>query len=214
MNYIVGSGYHEKNSWYREFFDIWKANTEKYTEDYYIVSTNRRLPVKNQIFCDHNLGHVGDLMNANRGGFGGWSASVCALAMVAYNCGKDLIYKESDCLWFGNVPEQLYKDGENKSLLFGHQMNSAPWMTCAQSTFLLRNDFIIDFLISYLSMPSDKDFLTEDKFVKLEQMYPDRCGRFSFGVDRMRPIPWDSDCFYVQQWNREELDEAKRLGLI
>jgi hypothetical protein len=56
--------------------------------------------------------------------------------------------------------------------------------------------------------------LPEDKFVKLEEQSPDIYGRLSFGVDRQRPIPWDDEAWYAQQWTQEELDEARRRGVI
>jgi len=160
------------------------------------------------------VGHVGDMIKENREGLCGWSASICALAMIAYNCGKDFIYKEADCLWFGPVPERMYQDCEDKGMVFGAKMKTAPWMNCAQSTFLIRHSFILDFLRGYLFLPHDKDMLPEDKFVKLEENHPDRFGRLSFGVDRMRPLPWDAEVWYAQQWTQEELDEAKKRGLI
>ena len=213
MNYIVGSGYHYRSDWDFDFFEIWKTNTKKYTDDYFVMSTGPSLN-KRFIPCNHNIGHVGDLIKEGREGLCGWSASICALAMIAYNCGKDFIYKEADCLWFGPVPERMYQDLGDKGMVFGAKMDAAPYMACAQSTFLIRHSFILDFLRGYLFLPNDKDMLPEDKFVKLEENFPDNYGRLSFGVDRMRPLPWDAEVWYAQQWNQQELDEAKSRGLI
>ncbi len=214
MNYIVGSGYHYRSDWDRAIYDIWRDNTEKYSHNYYIISTERGVTCSNQIICYHNVGHVGDLMSQNKEGLCGWSASVCALAMIAYNCGKDLIYKEADCLWFGPVVERMYQDCGDRGMVFGAKMNSHPYMPCSQSTFLIKNNFILDFLRGYLFMPNDKDMMPEEKFARLEGASPDRYGRLSFGVDRMRPLPWDAEVWYAQQWSQEELDEAKSRGLL
>ena len=214
MNYIIGSGYHYRSNWDRDFYYLWYNNTRNYSSDVCVISTNRSVPAPINVHCNHNIGHVGDLMKEGREGLCGWSASICALAMVAYNCGKDLIYKESDCLWFGPVPEQMYQDCGDKGMVFGAKMDAAPWMNCAQSTFLLRHSFILDFLRGYLFLPHDKDMLPEDKFVKLEENAPNSYGRLSFGVDRMRPIPWDDKVWYAQQWTQSELDEAKQRGLL
>ena len=213
MNYIIGSGYHYRSDWDFDFFEIWKDNTKKYTDDYFVMSTGQSLNNR-FIPCHHNIGHVGDLIKENREGLCGWSASICALAIIAYNCGKDFIYKEADCLWFGGVPDKMYQDCEGKGMVFGAKMDAAPWMACAQSTFMIRHSFILDFLRGYLFLPHDKDMLPEDKFVKLEENHPDNYGRLSFGVDRMRPLPWDTEVWYAQQWNQQELDEAKSRGLI
>jgi len=214
MNYIIGSGYHYRSPWDSAFFDIWKKNTHKYTTDYYVISTINGCKAHNQVFLHNNLGHVGDLMKDNGKGLCGWSGSVCALAMIAYNCGKDLVFKEQDTLFFGPVVEQMYKDCEGKGMVFGAKMDSAPWMTCAQSAFLLKRDFILDFMRGYLFLPDDKDMLPEDKFVKLEENSPTNYGRLSFGVDRMRPLPWDAPVWYAQQWSDDELQEARTRGLI
>lgn len=214
MNYIVGSGYHYRSDWDRDFFSIWKSNTEKYTKDYYIISTTRGVDNKNEILCNHNIGHVGDLMKEGREGLCGWSASICALAMIAYNCGRDFIYKEADCLWFGDVVGQMYRDCEGKQMVFGKKMESAPYMLCAQSTFLIRHGFILDFLRAYLFLPHDKDMLPEDKFVKLEENHPDLYGRISFGVDREKPIPYDDSIFYAQQITESEMSELRRRKII
>jgi hypothetical protein len=214
MNYVVGSGYHYRSDWDRDFYTIWRNNTEKYTHDYHIISTVRNVPAVNHILCNHNVGHVGDLIKENRDGLCGWSASICALAMIAYNCGRDFIYKEADCLWFGPVPERMYQDLGDKGMVFGAKMKTAPWMACAQSTFLIKHWFILDFLRGYLFLPSDKDMLPEDKFVKLEENAPDKYTRLSFGVDREKPIPYDDSIFYAQQITESEMSELRRRGII
>ena len=214
MNYIIGSGYHYRGAWDWNFYNIWRANTENYSFNYYVMSTVAGVPARNHILCNHNLGHVNTLIEENREGLCGWSASVCALALIAYNCGKDFIYKESDCLWFGPVPAQLYQDLGTRGMVFGAAMDSAPHMRSAQSTFLIKHSFILDFLRGYLALPNDKSMLPEDKFVKLEENFPNSCARMSFGVDRMRPLPWNATVWYAQQWTQQELDEAKSRGLL
>jgi hypothetical protein len=134
--------------------------------------------------------------------------------MIAYNCGRDFIYKEADCLWVGDVPKQMYQDCGDKGMVFGARMKTAPWMACAQSTFLIKHWFILDFLRGYLFLPNDKDMLPEDKFVKLEENAPDKYARLSFGVDREKPIPYDDSIFYAQQITESEMSELRRRGFI
>jgi hypothetical protein len=214
MKYIVGSGYHYRSTWDSEFFQLWKKNTEKYTKDYYVVCTKVPADCDNMILLNDNLGHVGDCIKENRDGLCGWSHSVLTLAMIAYGANKDLIFKESDCIWHGDVPSKLYEDCGDKGMVFGAKMTAAPWMACAQATFLIKHWCILEFIRDYLFLPSDKDMLPEDKFVKLEEQSPNTYGRISFGVDRQRPIPWDEPVWYAQQWTQEELDEAKRKGIV
>jgi hypothetical protein len=213
MNYLIGSGYHYRSPWDSEFLKVWIENVNRYSCRYRIISTDLTMH-PSFIGCDHNLGHVGCLIKEQRGGLCGWSGSVILLAMLAYNMGRDLIFKEGDCLWFGDVIGQLYKDCEGKEMVFGRKMETHPYMPCAQSTFLIKHGFLLKFVQRYLAFPDDRIMLPEEKFVALEELYPDKIGRMSFGVDRERPLPWDAPVWYAQQWTQEELDEAKRRGLI
>jgi|694.fasta_scaffold03825_15 hypothetical protein len=217
MKYVIGTGYHWRSEWDEKMANIWIANTEKYSPSWYCACTIHTMPQAihtKQIFCNHNLGHVGDLIKENRSGLCGWSASVVTLALIAYNCGRDFIYKEADCLWFGDILGKMYQDCGDKGMVFGAKMDAAPWMACAQSTFLIKHWFILEFVRDYLALPDDKDMLPEDKFVKLEENAPDNYRRLSFGVDRMRPLPWDAEVWYAQQWSEEEIKEAQSRGLL
>lgn len=215
MKYIIGTGYHYKSEWDAEFFEIWKDNTEKYTKNYYCLSTVTPAPCENNIFVQHNLGHVGDLITNNKSNLCGWSASVLTLSMIAYNCNADFIYKESDCLWFGDVIYKMYEDlGQNK-MVIGRPMASPPFMPCSQSTFLVKHSFILDFVQAYLGLPrDDKDFLPEHKFMELTSIFPNSISVLSFGIDRERPIDWEAPVWFCQQWTEGELIMAKEKKLI
>jgi hypothetical protein len=93
-------------------------------------------------------------------------------------------------------------------------MTAAPWMNCAQSLFMVKHHFIPAFVSVYLSLGPDRSHLGEDKFIHVERCYPKLTRKLSFGVDRMRPIPWDDEVFYFQQPTPNELDEAYRRKLI
>jgi hypothetical protein len=222
--FIIGSGYWHQDGMSEaasNFHKIWLNNISKYTDSpIYVVCVGGCRPNFNDereilITLNGNCGHVGALINGTKNyPIGGWSASICLLAMLAYNNESSFVYAEQDCLWFGGVPERMYQDLGDKGMVFGAKMGAAPWMSCAQSTFLIRHSFILDFLRGYLFLPHDKDMLPEDKFVKLEENSPNNYGRISFGVDRERPMPWDAEVWYAQQWTQEELDEAKKRGLL
>jgi len=215
MKYIIGTGYHYRSSWDAEFFEIWKKNTERYSKDYFCISTTTPAPCENNIFTKHNVGHVGDLINKNILGLCGWSSSILALSLIAYNCGADFIYKESDCLWFGDVIGKMYNDVGNKQMVIGRGMTSHPYMPCSQSTFLIKHSFILNFIHLYLSLPiDDKDYLPEHKFYDLYMNVPEAFSMLSFGIDRERPINWDADVWFCQQWTEEEINEAKARKLI
>jgi hypothetical protein len=216
MSFIVGSGYHYRGPHDEEFFPIWIKNTELYcpSDQVFVVSTTQKAPnYDRQIFCNHNLGHMGELWG-KKAGWSGWSGSVALTALMAYNMGKDFIYKESDALWFGDMPAKMYEELGDKQMIFGKKMASHPWMSCSHSIFLIRHSFIIQFLSGYFSLPDDGIMVHEDKFVKLAEKYPQSIGRFSIKCDRERPLPWDAEVWYAQQLTQEELDEAKKRRLI
>jgi hypothetical protein len=165
-----------------------------------------------------NLGHIGQHLNGSvRHEFTGWSASMLACAMIAYTDESDFIYVEEDCLCFGPWVQQMYTDLGDGSMIFGRKHQSEPWMPCSQSLFLVRHAFLPKFVATYLAMGRDGKIgnLGEDKFVKIEELYgPDIVKRFSFGYDRERPIGWEDPVFYFQQPKQEDIDEARRRGLI
>lgn len=162
-----------------------------------------------------DLGHIGaHLNNSKPHHLTGWSASMCALAMLAYVDEADFIYKESDCLAFGPWVPKMYEDIGDGEFLFGPPMTSAPWMSCAQSLFMVKHHFIPAFVSTYLSLGPDRAHLGEDKFIHVANCYPNLTRKLSFGVDRMRPIPWDDKVFYFQQPTPEELAECYNRNLL
>jgi len=231
MKYLLGSGYYRpENSGYDLFKYNWAENTAKAAPApnmVVIICAGHEAPETVGAFhpiqalelrMGQNLGHVGDLLNGSKAyEFCGWSASVLALALLAYNAELDLLYKESDALAFGPWVERMYADMGDGDMVFGRKMNSPPYMACSQSLFLIRHRFLPAFVASYIAMGKDGDphNLPETKFAKLEEIIgTDRIKRLSFGVDRERPIPWDDEVFFAQKWTDEELNEAKRRELI
>lgn len=165
-----------------------------------------------------NPGHVGDLLSgAKPHDFCGWSSAILALAMIAYCDESDLAYVEQDALVFGPWLERMYADMGDGDMVFGAKMTKPPYMACSQSLFLIRHRFIPEFVQRYIAMGKDGDpaNLPETKFARLEeQLGSERIKRLSFGVDRERPIPFDDEVFFAQKWTQEEIDEAKRRGLL
>ena len=154
-----------------------------------------------------NLGYIG----GTRHHLGGWSAGAIALSMVAYNNGTDFIYVEQDCLCFGDWVRTLYRDSELLQVAFGRSIR----MAAAQALFLVKHDYIPQFVCDYLTLPRDSlEFVPESKFAKLAATKPDKWGRFSFGYDRDRPFDVSQKAFYLQHLTMQELDEVRGAGLI
>lgn len=196
----------------QEFFDLWYANTRKYYSDAEIVLLGPDVPdITNK--CNikvlesyDNLGHVGDYIhNRKHGRWCGWTAAVVFGMMHAYVKNVDFIYKEQDCLAFGNYVQRMYNDCEGFDIVYG----SCRIMGAAQSLFLVKRNAIPD-VISSLAHDEDKIVLPEIKFARL----PVKQTRLSFGYDRDRPWnPNDSE-FYIQQISGQDFTQLEENKLI
>lgn len=227
MSYIVGTGYLDASE-NQEFFRIWLRNTvrrEPHVESprkVVVLSTHDFEPRSYDydeecdiLHCDFNLGHWGEVNSGEKQGeLCGWSASVLALCLIAYNYGTDLVYKESDCLAFGPWLARAYADMGERDMVFGRKMESEPFMPCSQSLFIIRHRFLLGFVSAYLQLPPDKDMNPENKFCELEKCAPEKFARLSFGVDRERPIPFKDEVFYAQRFNAWEMAELGAAGLL
>jgi hypothetical protein len=221
MKYLIGTGYHAKpnDAADREkFFKLWWENTMRFAKPERVVvlaSGGNSIPYApgQWIPLAGDLGHVSDLVSgAKPFAFCGWSISICLLALAAYFDECDFIFKEQDALAFGPWIERIYYELGDRNVLFG----SAKCMPAVQSIFFVRHSFIPRFVELYLGTGDERksDNLGEFKFARLEREHPQDFGRFSFGVDRDRPIPYDSKVFYAQQLSQQELEELRQRELI
>jgi hypothetical protein len=196
----------------QEFFDLWYANTRKYYEDAEVVILGPDSPdIANKhnikvLETYDNLGHVGDYIhNRKHGRWCGWTSAVVFGMMHAYVKNVDFIYKEQDCLAFGNYIQRMYNDCEGFDIAYG----SCRVMGVAQSLFLVKRNAIPD-IISSLAYDEDKVVLPEIKFARL----PVKQTRLSFGYDRDRPWnPTDSE-FYIQQISTQDFTQLEAHNLV
>jgi hypothetical protein len=203
-----------------DWFDIWYKNTicgpnwcnDRYTynpvylfgPDFLLVDA-ADYDIQN-ITAYNNLGHIGDYIHGKRQGkWCGWTAGVVFGMMHAYLHNVDFLYKEQDCLWFGQgIVDQMYQDLGDKDIVFG----SCKLMGPAQSLFLVRRNAIPN-IIASLAQDDDKDVLPEYKFARLPNQ-----AKLSFGYDRDRPFNIDDVNWYIQQVSKEELDLLQSKGLV
>lgn len=233
MRYLLGSGYFTKPEFDRSWDQRWAKTLIKAAGHYrpnetVIVSVGGSgypdiFPEfveagwkKPQIITSsNNLGHGGMILSGEKDNeLSGWSASILMLAMAAYNDGSDFIYYEHDVLAFGPIIEELYKQIGDKKIIFGdYRIMGQKAMPCANSLFLIKNDYLLAFIWDYLSLGSEKDKenMCEHKFHKLSELRPDKYARFSFGYDRGRPDGNLRDIkdhvYYFQHLTKEELDQ-------
>jgi len=231
MNYILGTGYCHRPDVAKaeQLWALWRTNTDTATPSprrIVVMAVGGAVPPEptspdmDVIRLSGNLGHIHHLIGKELPykpyGLSGWSASVLALALIAYNDEADLLYKEADCLAFGPWVAQMYGDLAGGDIVFGGPMKSDPWMSSTQSLFLVRHKAIIPFVAKYLGFGNDSEtLLPEDKFARLgESPQPMDVRHLSFGVDRERPIPFDAPVFYVQQPTDGDFESLRQLQLI
>lgn len=201
------------------FFEIWYQNTLKNAPNSQIrligpdcpdnIPHKPWLPQDANVYVVAtypNLGHIHDYIDGKRDGIWcGWTAGIVLGMMDAYVNGWDFIYKEQDCLAFGDFTSQLIKENANYDITYG----SCRLMGPAQSLFIVKH-FMIPVVIGCLAQYMDKNVLPEYKFQKLEV----RQNRLSFGYDRDRPFNPEDEVFYVQQLSKEDLEILKLNNLV
>lgn len=197
----------------QEFFDLWYLNTRKYAgNDIEIRIFGPDVPdiskcENTRIIAQYeNLGHVGDYINNKRfGRWCGWTAGVIYGMMDAYVNNVDFIYKEQDCLAFGDWINQIKIDNTFMDITYGE----CKIMGIAQSLFYVKRNAIPD-IIASLAQDDDSKVLPEHKFLRL----PVKKNKLSFGYDRDRPFNPDDKSFYIQQVTENDLAILKEKGLI
>ena len=227
--YVIISGYYageKKTTQFsiskEEFFETWYENTIRYCnpEKVYIVNVSkakpsRQFPDIEWINMSDNLGHVNDLLNNNDTiSLSGYTLSVLIGMLIAYNNKSDFIYKEQDCLAFGDWINELYNQlGQtDKKMLIGRGHMEG---FIEQSLFICKYDYILEFVLQYLNFKTgDYPHFPEKKFVEIMTNQQDKIGFFDFGYGRIRPVNFDDKIFFIQQPTDEELTELKKRKLI
>jgi hypothetical protein len=220
MNYNLYTGfvksvnptkYANKDS--QEFFNLWYNNTRKFAGETDILILGPDAPVLDSdksnikvLDTYDNLGHVDDYVYGKRHGkWCGWTSAVVFGMMHAYMHNVDFIYKEQDCLAFGNYIERMYEESSDSDIIYG----SCQVMGAAQSLFLAKRNAIPD-IIGAMSVYPDGLMLPEAKFANL----PVKQKRFSFGYDRDRPWNPSDSVFYIQQVTVDDLEQLKYNNLV
>lgn len=217
--YHLSTGYHYLPG-ADGFFQTWLENTLRYSEPKRIsvmADSGSVIPSNHQLLLKLDLaGDLGHFMELLRGEkpyrLNGWSGAIITGAMLAYCDEADYIFKEQDCLAFGPWVNAMYEQLGDAGAIWGN----CSFMPCEQSLFLVKHGHIPEFVMHYLDGPPQnrEGELGEDKFKRMEEKYPDKYKRFSFGVGRDRPINWDDPVFYFQQAKSEEVEEARKRGIL
>lgn len=225
MSYLIGSGFIGglRND---AFAPIWLRNILRYCDPLpsrvaVLSAKASGAPITSNIISEirltGDLGHFMDLIEGRKlHKFNGWMGAVLALALIAYNDESDFVFLEQDCLAFGPWVKQLYEDIGTAGVLFGRKHQTAPWMPCSQSLFMVRHSYIPEFVRLILSTDAQnkEGELGEHKFERMAQQFPNDWKMMSWGYDRERPFNVEDKVFYVQQLSEGEIQFLADKSLI
>lgn len=215
------------------FFEVWLDNVNKYAnpEKVFVVCAGGARPTVAagcQIHdCRGDLGHIRDKHHGkNNYPFTGWAGGMMLGALAAYNDCCDFIYKEQDCLAFGNWVDQLYTDlGPMGAGVLGRGLNPPhDQLKSSQSLFLVRHAYIPIFVSMYVAHGDDRAVgptTGENKFHRMIQSYPTmwkrQTGSWNLDRDRNHPLDYyasNKSTFALQQITPHEFTQLKQLDLI
>lgn len=208
MSLIIGSGYFKADQKCEDFFiQHWLPNTLMVKSDKIFI-TNCASP---QIKTGKNVEWLNLTRNPVHGKnlkenvqFAGWDLGFIHGALYAYSCKCDYIYKEQDCLAFGNWLEKMYKQCRGKQMVTGELWNHPKRdYTIELSLILIKYDFIMPFLTQLFAIPGTANKMRpEKKFLIIRDNNPELIGTIDFGYGGNRPFECN-ECFYIQKprWN-------------
>lgn len=216
-----------------DFFHLWLENTRKYSEptDIFVINNGSTImpyrgtfgnSIGKWIDLSYNFGHVHTLDhndNPNKR-FCGWSLTFIMGCMLCYSNNTDMIFKEQDCLAFGDWTKRLYEDLGTKKMLVGKK-EDANGQGLEQSLMLIKHDFLMPFCLNFMALnynDAGAGFVRpEMKFrMLMEQLFSNEMGFMTIGYGRNPAINFDDKEFYVQQISvptMEELFKRKLVGL-
>lgn len=211
MNFIIGTGYYNYNSSVFDdstfLRDVWIPNTKKLNPNRIVIvnSNSEEIDCGNDvewINLSRNPKHVKD-MGKDESLFGGWSLSFINSAIYAYSCGCDFLYKEQDCLTFGDdLINVIYDKCKGKQMVTGELIDYPNKdYTIELSLMFLKRDFIPLFLSELMSINKTDGYgmRPEKKFLVIREKHPDKIGTFGFGYGGNRPFNKNDKVYYIQK---------------
>jgi cephalosporin hydroxylase len=159
--------------------------------------------------CHKNLGHGGQpIHEVASTPLLGWSMSWIIPAIMAYTDGCDFVYKEQDCLAFGDWLSEIRRGK--------FAVGRSQTMPCEQSLFFLRHDFILEFIRLYMAISEhDCVVVTEDKFRRIiNDLQTDEVGFHDLPGGRDRPLPLKAPAWYAQRITAEDMVQICKVSVI
>jgi hypothetical protein len=213
----------------RDFHQLWYDNTMRFipacTENLFIVNHGSQClppvqPHEQWINLTHNAGYAITLgyTGPDPGRLCGWSQAFLLGCQLAALNGSDLLFKEQDCLVFGDVLTPMY-DVLTKAgggLVCGGPAcsNDQP---LEQSLVLVDYEDTLRFVEAFLGIPqSDNQIYPEGKWKLLRESKRFQINYFPFEGGRSRPCPVGNmqEPFFLQHMVQPEVDALRARGLI
>ena len=224
-DYIIGTGYYHSEprkgksghvvvdySNAANFYsDIWLPNTMLGSSPLRICVTNSAsTPVESPELVQW----INLAANPGHGRFSkkrqmtGWASGFVQGALYAYMSDADYIYKEQDCLCFGDWVPTLYRELESTGceMLVGELVGKGWQYRIELCLTIMKWEYILPFLAQLLSEPNGSGgSCPERKFWSIKEQSEGKIGYMSFGYGGNRPFEID-DVFYIQKprWNTIE----------
>lgn len=212
---LVGSGFYSTEADHSrklKFFENWSMNTARVSPQLIAVVDNSQCGLPEHCGVEvvrvrNNLGRSDN--HALRGSkLMGWSISWILPALIAYSEGMDFVYKEQDCLAFGDWLPQI--------TLGAMSVGKHPSMPCEQSLFWMARWFIPEFVAAYLAHADpDNQTVTEDKMIQCANGFGHLVQFFDMPFGRARPLTYFKDRpWYAQRFTGQELIELELAGFF
>lgn len=200
------------------FLKLWMENTERVCGNIVVTDNSQAFFATSQDYVSarsvrilKNLGHAcWPMAQTAKTPLLGWSISWMIPALLAYSEGCDFVYKEQDCLAFGDWLPVITPNGLAQMTIGRHST-----MPCEQSLFYIRHGFILPFLRDYMLLGMhDAVMVTEEKFRRIKDSYGDAITFHDLPGGRNRPMPDLSKPFYLQKITSNEMNILKSADLI
>lgn len=199
---LIGSGFYSTPETHLEklrFLSLWIENTLPFCP---VIVDNSKSRLKRWVSFEsvriqNNAGHCSLPINQTVGPMLGWSISWIIPAFIAYSEGCDFVYKEQDCLCFGDWLPHI----KTHRMAFGRCQQ----MRIETCLFYIRHDFIIEAIHRFMGFKAhDAIESVESKFERMMANDPENIGFHDLPGGRDRPWP-EQLPFCVQKITDEEL---------
>jgi hypothetical protein len=202
------------------FFDVWYEAIDRFANPAKIIVIDSASPVRPPlkpavefISLERNYLHAENVDTR----YTGWTRAFMAGAFYALmNDAEYSVYIEQDCvIWGDGIIERVIGHLESSGKKIAYGGFGANRELIEQSFVVIKNEYILEFLTKYISIPLTDNFFNgmapEIKFKHINKN-DGQWLELPYGYGRRRPIDFSASHFYAQQLNVKELYQLYRLS--